>query len=430
MTPQPPSQSGDFTQGRDGQDSPENGGRSGAQSNPYSTMFERPGAPPAPNLDAGAPQLKSSDMQRMNRRALVFMAALVLLLGIAAIWMLRNVTRPDKVQKPKEEVVIIPAAPQLPPPMPLPSPRVYAQPPAEPIPLAQSTLPPLPPASQQPQGPRGPTLVERRMASTAGTIAVSSAESAQPAVQSPYPGMPPGMGMGMPGMPGMGMPGGNEEEIAPNSAYRARALPAVSNAQPLIHASVLMLRGTYIRCVLETRIVSDIPGFTSCVVTEPVYSVNGRRLLLPKGSKVLGKYDSEPNGPRIAVIWDRIVTPTGIDVSMASPGVDNLGGAGHPGYLDEHWRQRITSALLVSMFADAFKYAAAENGPRTTAVTNGGLAVQSPYESYTAQTLQNLARQAVRRNANRPDTVTINQGTIVNVYVAKDVDFSAVVAGF
>ncbi|MBS7777361.1 TrbI/VirB10 family protein [Acidovorax sp. CCYZU-2555] len=391
-------------------------------------MFERPGSPPAPDLDAATPELRSSDMQRMNRRALVFMAALVLLLGLAAIWMLSNVMRPEKVLKPKEEVVMIPAAPQLPPPLPqAPMPQ-----PVAPIPLAQPTLPPLPPlppsGPQEPPAPRGPTLIERRMASSAGTVAVGTAESTQPTPQSPYPGMTPGMGM--PGMAGMGMPGGNGQEFAPNNAYSAKPLPSVSNAQQLTHANVLMLRGTYIRCVLETRIISDIPGFTSCVVTEPVYSVTGRRLLLPKGSKVLGKYDTEPNGPRVAVIWDRIVTPTGIDVSMASPGVDNLGGSGHPGHLDQHWGQRITSALLISMFSDAFKYAAAKNGPDTTTVTNGGFAVQSPYESYTAQTLQSLANQAVRRNANRPDTVTINQGTVVNVYVAKDVDFSAVVAGF
>lgn len=428
MNPQPPSQSGDFTHDRD-RPEPADSGRPAAQSNPYSTMFERPGNLPAPDLDAGAPELKSSDMQRMNRRALVFMAALILLLGLAAIWMLSNVMRPEKVQKPKEEVVTIPAAPQLPPPLPrAPTPLPAAPLPVAPIPLAQSTLPPLPSGPQEPQAPRGPTLIERRMASSAGTVAVATAESTQPAPQSPYPGMPPGMGA--PGMAGTGMPGGTEQEFAPNNAYRARPLPSVSNAQQLTHANVLMLRGTYIRCVLETRIISDIPGFTSCVVTEPVYSVTGRRLLLPKGSKVLGKYDTEPNGPRIAVIWDRIVTPTGIDVNMASPGVDNLGGSGHPGYLDQHWGQRITSALLISMFADAFKYAAAENGPGTTTVANGGFAVQSPYESYTAQTLQNLASQAVRRNANRPDTVTINQGTVVNVYVAKDVDFSAVVAGF
>lgn len=416
MNHQPPSPSGDLMQNRERQDPTEGDSHPASQSNPYATQFERPATPPAPNLDASAPELKSSDMQRMNRRALGFVAALVLLLGLAAIWMVGNLTRSDKTQKAKEEVVTIPAAPQLPPPLP----RAPTPPPVAPIPLAQSALPPLPPGPQAPQLPQGPTLLERRIASSASTVTVSTEEDPQPA-QSPYPGMAPGMGMGM--------PGGVDQGVAPNSAYRAKPLSPVSNAQPLTHANVLMLRGTYIRCVLETHIVSDIPGFTSCVVTEPVYSVNGRRLLLPKGSKVLGKYDTEPNGPRIAVIWDRIVTPTGIDVSMASPGVDNLGGAGHPGYLDAHWGQRISSALMVSLFADAFKYAAAQNGPGTTTLSNGGLPVQSPYESYTAQTLQNLAGQAVRRGANRPDTVTINQGTVVNVYVAKDVDFSAVIAG-
>ncbi len=89
-------------------------------------------------------------------------------------------------------------------------------------------------------------------------------------------------------------------------------------------------QGTFIRCVLETHIVTDVPGFTSCIVTEPVYSLNGRSLLLPKGSKVYGQYGTgaSPNVPRVSVVWDRITTPNGIDVTMASPGVDNLGGAG------------------------------------------------------------------------------------------------------
>ncbi|WP_431123585.1 TrbI/VirB10 family protein [Variovorax paradoxus] len=402
----------------DRQDPTDGNSQPAFQANPYSRQFEGMGATAAPNLDAHAPELKSSEMQRMNRRALGFLAGIVLLLGLAAIWLIGNVMRSDKPQKAKEEVVTVPAAPQLPPPPPLP--RV-ATPPTPPIPLAQPSLPPIPPAPQGPQGPHGPTLMERRMASSAGTIAVGPTDGGQPG-QGQYPGMAPGMA----GMPGAG----GEQGIAPNSAYRMKPLSAVSSAQALIRPNVLMLRGTYIRCVLETHIVSDIPGFTSCVVTEPVYSVTGKRLLLPKGSKVLGKYDTEPNGDRIAVIWDRIVTPNGIDVNMASPGVDNLGGSGHPGHLDQHWGQRITSALLISMFADAFKYALAQNGPQSTTVAAGGLAVQSPYESTTAQTLQSLATQAVRRNANRPDTVTINQGTVVNVYVAKDVDFSAVVASF
>mgnify|MGYP003583936198 CR=1 FL=1 len=382
--------------------------------NPYATQFEARES--TPDLDAQAPELKSSELQRMNRRAVGLLLVLVLLLGMTAIWTLNNVLQPEKKPKPKEEVVSVPAAPSLPP-VPPPAPRQ-----AEAIPLVPPppTLPPLPVLSQAPQGTtsdaRGPTLMERRMASASGTVTVAS--SACPAAQEAASST--ALTSGTTSSADQGLP--------PNTAYRAKSLAPVSNAQPLVHADALMVRGTYIRCVLETRLVTDLPGFTSCVVTEPVYSVTGKRLLLPKGSKVLGKYDMEPNSPRVAVVWDRIITPNGIDVNMASPGVDNLGGAGHPGEVDEHWPRRIASALMISLLADAFKYEAAKYGPQSTTVTAGGLAVQSPYESYTAQTLQSLAGQAVRRSANQPATVTINQGTVVNVYVAKDVDFTDVVA--
>src|SRR3546814_2572806 len=115
-------------------------------------------------------------------------------------------------------------------------------------------------------------------------------------------------------------------------------------AQFLRNPDALLVRGTYIRCVLAMRIVTDIPGYTSCVVAEPVYSFNGRRMLVPKGARILGRYDSDATGPRVAVVWDRITTPTGIDINMASPGVDGLGGAGHPGDYSAHWPSRIASA--------------------------------------------------------------------------------------
>lgn len=83
---------------------------------------------------------------------------------------------------------------------------------------------------------------------------------------------------------------------------------------------------------------------------------------------------------------------------------------------------------MISMLADIFKYAAAENGPETTTITGNGLAIQQPYESSTARTMERLAGEALNENMRRPPTVTINQGIVVNVYVAKDVDFTAVLA--
>jgi type IV secretion system protein VirB10 len=274
--------------------------------------------------------------------------------------------------------------------------------------------------------PREPTLLERRIAAAnAGSFDAGDTSPAPSPSDMPLMPMMPGMG----GMPGAASTSAAAPRMSANDnlAYSAKALSDVSSATPLQHPDTLMLRGTLIRCVLETRIVTDNPGFTSCTVTEPVYSFTGKRLLLPKGSKVMGKYEMEPSGPRLAVIWDRVVTPTGIDVSMESPGVDTLGGSGHPGHHNAHWGSRITAALFISLLSDAFKYAGAEYGPTTTSITNG-VVTQSPFESNTAETVQQLAGQAVRRQANRPATVTINQGTVLAIHVAKDVDFASVLA--
>ncbi|WP_426702139.1 TrbI/VirB10 family protein [Rhodanobacter sp. Col0626] len=359
-----------------------------APGNPYANQYQRSAEP---DLDAGAPELRSNELRQMNRRALLLLGAVVLLLLFLAFWLISGAGKKSDQSKPREEKVTVAeaptslAVPQLPPtPPPQPAPQ--------PIPLMPES-----PSNKQDPAPSGPTLLQRRI--TASSADTSDGESSNPLAAQQ--------------LPGKKLPG--DADSKPTSA------------EPLTHPDTLMQRGTYIRCVLETRIISDIPGFSTCLVTEPVYSFNGHTLLLPKGSKLLGSYSGGPTGDREAVIWDRIITPTGIDVNMSSPGIDNLGGAGVPGYYDAHWGKRIGSALLISLLSDAFKYEAAEHGPRSTTISNG-VVTQTPFESNTAQTIQNLADQAVREAANRPPTVTINQGTVIYVYVTKDVDFSGVVA--
>ena len=203
---------------------------------------------------------------------------------------------------------------------------------------------------------------------------------------------------------------------------------AQANAVRYMHnRDKLLLQGTYLRCILETKIVSDLKGFTSCVITEPVYSASGKYLLLPKGSKVMGQYGSStPTGPRLEVIWNRIITPDGIDVTLESPGVDNLGASGHVGKFKSHWGSRLASALLISLISDAFKYAAAEYGPQGETVTTNTSTTTNPYESETTSTLKQQAIKQLERNNARPNTVTINQGTLNNIYTAQDIDFSSV----
>ena len=372
------------------------GNDAAAPANPYANQYQRSAEP---DLDASAPSLQSSELRQMNRRALFLLGAVVLLLLFLAYWMVSGVGRKDERAKPREEKVTVADAPTsmaLPPLPPAAAPAAPTpQPAPQPIPLLPTST--AMSARPMPAAHSGPTLLQRRIA--ASNIDTGNREPSNPLAAA--------------GIVGKKLPG--DADSKPTSA------------QSLPHPDTLMQRGTYIRCVLETRIVSDIPGFSTCLVTEPVYSFNGHTLLLPKGSKLLGSYSGGPTGDREAVIWDRIITPTGIDVNMSSPGIDNLGGAGVPGYYDAHWGKRIGSALLISLLSDAFKYEAAEHGPRNTTISNG-LVTQTPFESNTAQTIQNLANQAVREAANRPPTVTINQGTVIYVYVTKDVDFSGVVA--
>lgn len=384
-----------------------------AADNPY--LSAQP-AQPLPDLDAAAPVLRSADGQRLNRKALGFLAGIILFLVLMTLWMIRSAsTGKDEAPRLREEAVMIPELPRT-------SQDEAAPPPSDAMTDAAdaSAVPPLPVLPSQPEAaavapppplpaapqvsPVVPTLLERRM----GTPDVAAP---------PTPANDPLAQALLAGLPGT-QPNAVEQPPRSDKA-------AASNARYLQHPDALLVRGTYIRCILESRIVTDVPGYASCVVTEPVYSINGHRLLLPKGSKISGKYDGEPTGPRIAVVWDRITTPTGIDVTMASPGVDGLGSAGHPGDYDAHWGSRMGAALMISMISDAFRYAAAEYGPETTTVTNG-VVTQSPFESTTAHTMERLAQQALAKAANRPATVTIPQGTLLNVYVARDVDFSAV----
>jgi len=390
-----------------------------APANPY---FGNAQSGAAPDLDASAPQLRSAEEQRLNRKALLFLGGIVVLLVAMGLLLFRKgQDNKEDVSKPKE--VARASTPQLPNVAPAPPSEAVAA--AEPIPMLPALPPPpaasrnssfMPPRDDREERPieRGPSLLDRRIGSSGGAGAGDAqGQGAAGGGMSEYQRA---MIANLQGQNGTG---------APSRVRRGPDVDDVSSATYIQSPDALLVRGTYLRCVLETRIITDLAGYTSCLLTEPVYSINGRSLLLPKGSKIYGAYGGGPAGKRVEVIWDRITTPNGIDVAMSSPGVDGLGGAGHPGQYSAHWGSRIASALMISLIADAFKYAAAEHGPETTTVANNGMTIQSPYESSTARTMERLANEALS-SGRRPPTVTINQGTIINVYVAKDVDFTNV----
>lgn len=397
----------------DSNQSPSDPGRD----NPYLRQAQ------TPDLDAAAPVLKAEDVQRLNRKALFFLGATVLLVLAMGVIVLRNTASEPKRRAEVAEQVRVPELPReipvavaAPPPLPSEAPESVEPIAFVPAPIAaREAAPPPLPVSQAPSAPRAPTLMDRRIQDAAWAGGESNQQAAAAGTaSSSYAELLRQMNAG-----------GSSSEAGQQTTTATQT----PSARPtfLANADVKMTRGTYLRCIMETRIVTDMQGFTSCVVTESVYSVNGRRLLVPRGSKIFGQYNArEFINNRVAVMWDRILTPEGIDITLSAPGVDNLGSAGTPGDYDGHWAQRISSALLISLLSDTFKYAGEKYGPESTAVTGSGVAVSQPFQSNTARTVQRLADQAVSDNLRRSPTVTVNQGSMINIYVTQDVDFSSV----
>jgi type IV secretory pathway VirB10-like protein len=190
----------------------------------------------------------------------------------------------------------------------------------------------------------------------------------------------------------------------------------------------LIPRGSSISCVLDSRLVSDISGQTSCTVNTNVYSMNGAYRLIPKGSRLSGTYSSgAASNERLAIIWDRILTPEGIDVAISDPGTDAMGGTGVPGEFNGNWGKKLYTALLVSLAGDLFKLGTVKYGPtQTTTKTeaNGATTSQTtPFESITVDTLSKVPGQIAAKTLAMPGTITIAQGQLVKVVTTRDIDF-------
>jgi type IV secretion system protein VirB10 len=172
---------------------------------------------------------------------------------------------------------------------------------------------------------------------------------------------------------------------------------------------------------LKTKVVSAASGFVSCLVQRNVFGDDGRVLLVERGSQVDGEYriaSVKPGTVRIPVLWTRIRTPNGVTVDIDSPGTGPLGESGIDGYVDNRWGERIGAAMLLSLIDDSVQLALQHES--STSQSN---AVVLP--STTSNTGK-LAEKVLDSTINIPPLIYQNQGGIVGVYVARDVDFSSV----
>jgi type IV secretion system protein VirB10 len=189
--------------------------------------------------------------------------------------------------------------------------------------------------------------------------------------------------------------------------------------------SLTLPKGTAFTCALKTKMISATSGLVGCQVQRNVFSDDGRVLLIERGSHMDGEYrvaSVRPGTVRIPVLWTRIRTPLGVTVDIDSPGMGRLGESGIDGYVDNRWGERIGAAMLLSLIDDSVKLVIQNQASSSNADRQGDTIV---LPSTTANTSK-LAEKVLDSTINIPPLIYQNQGGIVGIYVARDVDFSSV----
>lgn len=225
------------------------------------------------------------------------------------------------------------------------------------------------------------------------------------------------------GMPGFaGSLQGNsapESQSTLSNALAATRTAAVS-ASLLPDPDMTLTQGMILDCTLETALSSEVPGMTACVLARNVYSTNGKVLLLERGSRLVGQYQSaqlRPGQSRIFVLWTRAETPDGVIIDLDSPATDALGRSGIAGKLDNHFWARFGSALLVSV-VDDLASSAVQHGSGSN---NNSLSFTN-----TTNSANDAAAIIAANTINIPPTLTKAQGSHINIFVARDLNFGNV----
>jgi type IV secretion system protein VirB10 len=226
----------------------------------------------------------------------------------------------------------------------------------------------------------------------------------------------------------------------------AEGAVVTAHAQQSQRIDALVPQGYMIKGVLEAAIQSDLPGMVRASTSEDVYSFDGRRVLIPKGTMLTGEYRSGilRGQTRVFVVWTRMLRADGVSLMLGSYGTDQFGRSGLTGDVDNHFLQRFGGAALLTITGGVAQFVAAlgnlQNSQPTqyvldpttntlvplNAVTqnqivaNGGqIAAQSM-----SQGITKMAEMALSNDINIPPTINVDQGTRIIVFVKRDLDFS------
>ena len=209
--------------------------------------------------------------------------------------------------------------------------------------------------------------------------------------------------------------GSDQNQQARKEAFISEEDSDIYNSHGLVspRSPYQVMAGNLIPAALVTGLNSDLPGQVIGQVTENVFdTVTGNHLLIPQGSRLMGRYDSVIafGQSRALVVWTRLILPNGDSIQLDNlPGTDAQGFAGLKDRVDNHTWQFLKGAVLSSLLSIGSELASDDGDRLTRALQNAG------------QDTANIAGQRIiERNLNVQPTLKVRPGWRFNVIVSRD----------
>lgn len=181
-------------------------------------------------------------------------------------------------------------------------------------------------------------------------------------------------------------------------------------------------RGSVIPATLITGVNSDLPGRISAQVSHNVYdSATGHQLLVPQGTKLFGRYDSNLSfgQSRVLVVWTDIIFPNGSTLQIGGmAGTDARGNGGFKDKVNSHYFKTFGSAILLAVIGTGIDMAV----PQSSTLAAQDSASDAVRRNF-AETFGRVAGRTINKNLDVQPTLEIRPGYRFNVLVDQDIVF-------
>ena len=204
------------------------------------------------------------------------------------------------------------------------------------------------------------------------------------------------------------------EPRSPSAAARLTPLPAP--------APFTLAAGSIIPATLLNAVMTDVPGgVATALVRQDVYDSQGRHVLIPVGSRLVGTYSAQAayGDTRVLLSWTRLSLPDGTSFNLERlPGADLEGAAGVFDRVDRHLVRLYGNALLLSVVSAAAQL----SQPRSRDALQGPTAGETAAAAL-GQRIGDVTSGLIEREMNVRPTLTLRPGTTFNVVAGSDIIF-------